>query len=294
MIDLKIEGDEKYSMVKDGRLTEKGRAGSHQLGSYLKCRYGQILNKTNVIYSSNTNRTVETAEIIRRELNMENSVPIQVLPNDKDNLILRMTSCQVYDAATKTDKNTTLVPPTQLKAHIYNNTGRNVSSYDQVYDIYDTVAIENCQFGVPLPQWFNAEELFPYYTYMFVEVLKENRYSKFFNGPLLNNIINGLREKSTTIYSGHDYTISPMLKLFGVYDESSPPPYNAILALELHEMKSSDDEEVRVLYQGVKSDRLTELYLPECPPPCLLSKFISVFSPFALDDNSWRKECSSM
>jgi len=61
----------------------------------------------------------------------------------------------------------------------------------------------------------------------------------------------------------------------------------------MNEVEKNDDEkEVRLLYQGAKSDGLTELPLPDCPPPCLLSQFITVFSPFAMDDNSWNKECN--
>jgi len=70
LIDLRLDKTTAYDTTKDGRLTNRGKLGSRQLGSYLKCRYGDILNANTKIYSSNTSRTIGSAEAVLKELNI--------------------------------------------------------------------------------------------------------------------------------------------------------------------------------------------------------------------------------
>jgi len=292
----KLGHNNRFTDAELKHLTERGKEGSRNLGSFLKCRYADFLSSHGPVNasSSDTPRTRGTLKIVLDEMGL--TEPIHVLPKDTDNRLYREVPCPAYDKAYAEYKRTTLLPSETLRNVLLKEISRNASNYEVIYEVYDTLAIEHCQFDMSLPSWFSQAEFQPSQHQFFVGYVGGNpKMGRLYNGPLLHDIMLNLRQGRVNFFAGHDNDISTMMEVLGVYDISAPPPYNALLIFELHhheegQNKKDEGEEVRLLYHGHSKD-LIVLPLPRCPSPCSLSNFISTFSSLSVDDETWRREC---
>ena len=91
------------------------------------------------------------------------------------------------------------------------------------------------------------------------------------------------------LFSGHDTTLMPLLRAFGVED-CFWTPFAANIILELYEdtsNKAKVDHYVRVLYE------FEELIIPGCDGAlCQIDQFRKAISKYVIDEKQFKEDCA--
>ncbi|KAJ8951021.1 hypothetical protein NQ318_006406 [Aromia moschata] len=261
-----------YYPFGNGQLTNAGKRREYNIGKELRERYNSFLGEFYYpelveATSTNYNRTKVSLQLMLASLfppsgleiwktNFEwQPVPYNYLPSPHDKVLLG-TLCPYY----KILYNQTMATPKlqeQFRQHkntfsyISKNTGLNVTTFLDVYNLYFGLATEE-EWGLTLPNW--TKSVWPtritqlaiqeYHSATATTDLK-----KMASGYLLKKIIEdtkdkitklkGVTEKRMYIYSAHENNIAELLILLDLFKPEHVPPYGSYLIFEVHKVKNT-------------------------------------------------------
>lgn len=134
--------------------------------------------------------------------------------------------------------------------------GNNVQSLNDVLSIGDTLIVRKAH-DIPLPEGLSEQDekdIIDLCEWALAFQFRNQTVAELMGGQLFTQIKKDLQHAATqndstkfTLYSGHDITILPLMKLMGK-PLMDPPPYAAHMQIELY--RTSSGHMVRVRYQG--------------------------------------------
>ncbi|RZB38602.1 His Phos 2 domain containing protein [Asbolus verrucosus] len=172
--------------------------------------------------------------------------------------------------------------------YITKNTGLNVTTFLDVYNLYFGLATEE-EWGFKLPPW--TKKVWP-------KIITELAIKEYFvetgtteltqmaAGYLLQKIIadthlkiNGFDEgKKIYLYSAHEHNLAELLILLGVFENPHIPTYGSYIVFEVHRVNNSYG--IKIYYENYTSNGPQLLKLPACENFCEFNKFISLVSEY--------------
>nr|XP_023029732.1 uncharacterized protein LOC111517716 [Leptinotarsa decemlineata] len=306
-----------YFPIGIGQLTNEGKVKEFNIGKLLRARYDKLLGKyyyPDLVDATSTdyNRTKASLQLVLASLFQPNDgqiwnsnfnwqpVPYNYRPIDKDE-VLYGSKCPNYEKLYKQHVNS---PKLQAKFakyktdfnYISHNSGLNVTSFQQVYDLYFGLSTEE-EIGLKLPQW--TKKVWPktitnlaiqeYYVQTGTTKLLQIS-----EGFLLRKIIDDTTRKIDNInlehgrkmylYSAHENNVADMLILLNVFDPPHIPNYGAFLIFEVHHINKTYG--FKLYYQNYVSENIQLLKLPACGEFCPMDKFISLVQEYLPTDDS--------
>ncbi|KAJ3664726.1 hypothetical protein Zmor_000274 [Zophobas morio] len=171
--------------------------------------------------------------------------------------------------------------------YLSEHTGLNITSR-QIYELYFTLDLEK-ENGLELPQW--TQSVFPDVLY---DLLQLDYFSKsathelrrLSSGFLLKKIIRDTRNKIRGIlpenrkiflYSGHEFTITFLMHLWGVFYPHLPP-YSAYILIEIHNVGGI--RRMKIFYQDYLEEKPKQLKLPHCGHFCSFNDFTELYQKY--------------
>ncbi|XP_031767348.1 prostatic acid phosphatase-like isoform X2 [Galleria mellonella] len=317
--------------VKFGQLTNIGKRQHFALGQWLRQRYSHLLSTefepTELhVRSTDVDRTLMSAQanlagmyppsgnsIWDNQL-MWQPIPVHTKPVFEDNLLAMEKPCttytQVFNEYVNSEKYLTrLSKYKSLMEYLSYHTGENVTDYNDINNIYNTLYIEEL-YNFTLPNWTQSvypDKLLEPACYSFTLKTVLPILARLKVGPLLKHIIEeminimkfeflGIDEVGprVSIFSGHDVTVANFLNALGMFDGKCPIYTSAVFMELLHETSADKmiDQEyfIRISYRNVTE--IVEphvLDIPHCGKKCPLEKFIKLYK--HLHSVDWDYEC---
>ena len=266
------------------QLTPLGMREQFQLGQQLRARYVQeipLLTETyrydSIFVLANTiDRTIQSAESLLYGL-----YPLGTGAKLSDGNYALPSGYQPIPIRTVADGSTLLMVPYPeyqkiLKRYIFGSTewinkenaykekfkqwqdilGNKVQSLNDVLSIGDTLIVRKAH-NIPLPEGLSKQDeadIIDLCEWALAFQFRNQKVAKLMGDQLFTQIKQDLEAAATqkdatkfTLYSGHDITILPLMKLMGK-PLMDPPPYAAHMQIELY--RTSTGHTVRVRYQG--------------------------------------------
>lgn len=254
------------------------------LGKNLHTRYYRLLPKDGMyskeeilVQSSEAERCIMSAQSFMASFMepLENRnplpiswqpIPVRTVPRSQDYLMAQKKPCIKYDEMLKhlyenppQDVVEMMRANEQLFKMLTKNTGHNITTITDVELLFNTLQVEQDN-QLQLPDW--TEKVFPDKMLPMakrsLQLFTETQFMKRIKGGIfLTEVIENMVKKRTHllnpnrslfIYSGHDVTLSNVMRALGVVGETSEKPdYAAALVFELHHsVLYENDFEVKV------------------------------------------------
>ncbi|XP_008192813.3 venom acid phosphatase Acph-1 [Tribolium castaneum] len=300
-----------------GQLTNAGKVGLYSIGKALRKRYNNFLGPfyhPELVegWSTDYNRTKMSLELVfaglfppQKEEMWNQDLPWHPIPynyyqRSDDKVLLGMTCppyMELYDTELKSEKYQNKVSKyKEIFAYISNNTGLNVTTFLDVYNLYFGLSTEE-EWGFELPEW--TKPLWPktivdlsiqeYFT-----ATATTEMSRMACGYFLQKLIADTNTKIQTnsgrkiyLYSGHENNIAELLLLLGIFEPLHIPEYGSYLTFEVH--KIGDEFGIKIYYENYTGDGPKLMKLPACETFCEISKFLSLIDEYMPVDDPCSK-----
>ncbi|XP_017780706.1 PREDICTED: venom acid phosphatase Acph-1-like [Nicrophorus vespilloides] len=287
-----------------GQLTLQGKQRAFALGKSLRQRYNEFLGNLytpDIIEarSSAYPRTQMTLQLAltglfppTKEYRIAGGLNWQPIPYlytdyEQDKLVATFRSCErifdIVDDMEKTLYRNDLTQYNDLFAYLSEHSGWQVNNTRFTFFIQNTLKVES-EWGFELPEWTkkiwntpeftSASELFWKYMSGTKELNRINI------GNLLQKIvtdtqnkIDGKNSRKIYLYSGHDFTVVPMLAAFGNFD-GKMAPYTSHVIIELHKINGIYG--IKLFFQNYEQRLPKQLTIPGCDSFCPFDEFVKI------------------
>ncbi|KAK4880924.1 hypothetical protein RN001_004243 [Aquatica leii] len=285
--------NEKYYPYGYGQLTNKGKRKAFALGQWLRKRYNGFLGNVyhpNILdaVSSGYNRTSATLSLVLAGLyppkgtdldwnsNLDwQPVLYHQLSHKENYLSLPLATCPKFmklfnDYLNTSAAKTKIQLYKPLSNYIQEKSGGTLPHMFAAFFFYDILATQQ-EWGLELPKW--TEVIYPNILYGasldFYEMMMTTTEMKRFNiGKISNKIVPP--ERKLFIYSGHDFNLTFLQIVLGVYTKKRPT-YGACLIIEVHQINKIHG--IKIYYDTKSKGRLNVLKIPGCDYFCPFKKF---------------------
>ncbi|KAJ3664728.1 hypothetical protein Zmor_000274 [Zophobas morio] len=184
---------------------------------------------------------------------------------------------------------------TETMKYLEEHTGLNITS-KAALELYLILDMER-ENGLQLPNW--TKSVFPSVMLGLVHLeyqakVATDEMKRLSSGFLLKKIIKDTRLKIRNVlpqkrkmflYSAHEYNLTYLMQLLGIYYPHIPP-FSSYILIEIHNFGGI--RKVRVFYQDYSGEKPMELKLPNCERFCNFDKFAKLYKMY-LPKSS--KEC---
>ncbi|KAF6212966.1 hypothetical protein GE061_010679 [Apolygus lucorum] len=315
--------DLKYWPGGFGSLTVKGIVAHHHLGKWIADRYRHLLptewtsiNNAIKVISTDWKRTLMsaeanlggmfpvTADVSSWEGFSSYPVPIHSIPSADDGLLELSKECLKYKALVKATKvseeyQSLMRKYKNVTEYVELNSGEPIPDLDPYRFLYTTYYIEEGD-GLALPKWLDKVYPSPLreltaLTHIFPTWTTEMKRLR--GGPFVKEVLSSFRGKlngsntlNITAYSAHDTSLSAVMGAMGVFNDE-PPPFTALLLIELRMPKNKTEPVVMFWYKNTTGDPF-RLQMPGCSVACPLGQMEDLLQPVIPDD--WDKECQEV
>ncbi|KAK4879695.1 hypothetical protein RN001_007841 [Aquatica leii] len=306
--------NEQFKPYGIGELITKGKMTEYNLGKMLRNRYnsflGPVYKPQDVsAYTSNFSRTKCSLQLVLAGLFPPQNTELQwnehlnwnpisyetLLPEKSHLLSIPLANCPRYIVELAEYFKTEKVKNMQRKydyqyQFLSENTGLNITSFFDLYFLYDTLVTEN-DWNLTLPEW--TKSVYPEYlknatvdnllVWYGTPTLKQLS-----GGFLLKKIINDMIATITSkgpkiyLYSAHDLTVASLLSAMNV-NFPHVPYYGSCVIVELHSIKGKYF--VKIFYH-TSEESLKSLVVPECTVDCPIKQFAELLKDNMPDDRS--------
>ncbi|XP_039284643.1 venom acid phosphatase Acph-1 isoform X1 [Nilaparvata lugens] len=299
-----------------GALTNEGKKNQYEIGKLLRTRYKSFLSdiyspKHVVAQSTDVDRTKMSMQLVlaalfppteaqkwNNDLNWQ-PIPFKYEPLDQDKLLLVNIPCPRYyealqEVVEREEVKTLIKQNEQIYELLTNKSGMEVKTFNDLLSMQGTLKAET-DLNLKLPNW--TEKVFPEpLNQLAGKAFTLNAYTpelrRIKGGPLLKDILTHMIDKikkpthkkeQLYLYAGHDSTIAHLLNALGVWEQHAPE-YNALILLELHELKRDDPHVIKVFFRKSKVHRLEELTPFGCEKICTLNEILRLKKDVLPDD----------
>jgi len=301
-----------------GQLTVAGMRRHHELGVWLRSRYGGWLSdkydKSEIhVRSTDTDRTLMSAlsnlaglyppsgdQVWDPEIPWQ-PIPVHTVPQSEDYLLSSHAKCPRFESLQldilSGEWMTNLYKEYfDLFNYVSTNVKQNITDIVRLDYVYDTLLIER-ENNLTLPNW--TKQIFPgdgKFKYLrdlsFTVDTLTDELKRLKGGPWVKEMIehfdtiahsnDASSEMKIYMYSAHDTTVAPILHTLGVFNNIAPP-YASMVMVELHDL-GSNSLHVKVLYHNDSSVPPYVMTIPGCQELCPLNKFKDITSKFIPED----------
>ncbi|CAH1286491.1 unnamed protein product [Diabrotica balteata] len=300
-----------YFPIGRGQLTNAGKVREYQIGKDLRKRYDRLLGP--VYYpevvdavTTNKNRTKASLELVLASLFKPKytdvwnwalgwqPVPYNYYPVDQDPVLMGI-NCPRYQVLYKD-----LVNSAKWKAifkkyqtqfdYISKNSGLNVTTFQEVYNMYFGLSTEE-EYGQVLPPWTRSvwpKVIVSLSIKQYYVETGTTEMAKLAEGFHLKKIIEDTKNKAKKLgekngvkmylYSAHENNVGEMMVLLDVFNNPHVPPYGSYLIFEVHNINNVIG--IKLYYNNYTTDGLQLLKLPNCEEFCPIDKFESIFEEY--------------
>jgi lysosomal acid phosphatase len=327
-------------------LTKKGRQMHYEVGQYWRSRYEGFLSDVYspqeiFVQSSDADRAImscladlaglwpPSSKDPKSQWNSKlawQPIPIHTIPKKLDNFINFGADCPrfkelkaEYIKRSPFARTINEDPENkQLFAYLSQHTGLEVTDFETVSDLYDTIKIQK-SYGMAVPAWVESvypqmEKLAPLFFDPRV-IVPNDEAKRVKAGPLLSFLVKNMdvkrdspalskaekdahRKAKFYMVSGHDTTGSIALGAINVF-ETQFPPYASTAIFEMHKGRKNQREDnigdhfVRVFFRNgtALTDAPYEFEIPKCGYPCKLDTFKELFGSIMIEGEEWEKAC---
>jgi len=317
----------------------------YSFGKYLRQRYDGFLSKIYrpseiFVQSSDADRAImsvlsnmaglfpPTPEDPKSVWNTDvawQPIPVHTIPKKLDNFINFGAYCPRFAELKKEYLQTSPFAQSinedaenvKLFEYVSKHTGLNITDFELISDIYDTLKIQK-SYNLVLPDW--TKEVFPEKMGKLAPLFFDERVlvptveaKKVKAGPLLKFITKNMdvkrnspdltkkeiddhRKAKMYVLSGHDTTSSIFLGALGVF-ETQFPAYASAAIVEMHKGDPTQadtnvaDHYVKVFFRNDTSVPPYEFEIPKCGYPCKLDTFKSLYGELMVDGSDWEVAC---
>ncbi|CAH1159469.1 unnamed protein product [Phaedon cochleariae] len=304
-----------YFPFGNGQLTNAGKKREYSIGKALRQRYSKKLLGNvyypNLVEASSTdyNRTKaslllvvaslfapEGIETWNHFLNWQ-PVPYNYRPTNRDEVLIGI-NCpkyvQLYEEHNQKPKlQADFQQHKDTFEYISKNTGLNVTSFYEVYNLYFGISTEE-EWGHKLPVWTKIvwpKTIIDLAIQEYFVQTGTTELIKLAEGYHLKKILEDTRRKIENInethgrklylYSAHENNLAEMLILLGVFD-AHIPTYGSYLIFEVH--KVNEEYGFKIYYQNYLSKDIQLLRLPACEEFCPIDKFTNILQEYIPSD----------
>ncbi|CAG9853768.1 unnamed protein product [Phyllotreta striolata] len=277
-----------------GQLTNVGKMREYNVGRELRTRYDKFLgddflsrNPLAGLFPPRSDNVWNTA------LNWQ-PVPYNFLPADRDPVLIGL-NCpnyvRKYDSVVRSRKwQSEFNKDKNVFAYISKNSGLNVTTYEQIYNLYFGLSTEE-EWGHKLPKW--TEAVWPKIVtdlaikHYYVQTSTSQLLS-LCEGYHLKKIIEDTKRvvRSASVangpkmylYSGHENNVAEMLILLNVFSPPHIPTYGSYLIFEVHNINNVVG--IKLYYQRYVTESPVLLKIPACDEFCPLDRFEQLFEEY--------------
>ncbi|XP_066262486.1 venom acid phosphatase Acph-1-like [Euwallacea similis] len=293
-----------YYPVTHGQLTKAGKRKEYSIGIALRERYDTFLGQYYVpnlvdARSTDRNRTKMSlmlvlaslfpprcSEVWQPGLNWQ-PVPYNYVPEIYDDVLYGI-SCpnylKLYDEIQKSPEVLTEYEEYRENfTYIAENTGLNVTTIQDVYDLYFGLSTEE-EYGFKLPEWtksvwpdiINEISFKQYDIYTKTTEMKQMAAGYFIQKIIddserrINNLNNYTK---VYLYSGHENNLGQLFATLDLFEYPHIPTYGSYVLFEVHYINETYG--FKIYYQNYDTSSATPrlLQLPACEEFCPLDKF---------------------
>ncbi|XP_063930430.1 testicular acid phosphatase homolog [Zophobas morio] len=306
-----------------GQLTNHGKLDMYNLGKFLRQRYDKFLGphySPDEYYTQSTDvdRTKTSLQAINAGLWPPETdqkwgplawqpIPVHSEPLSQDHLLLVRKPCAQYHLELERVMKTPEIQ-TKLKQHedlfreISDVTGKTVTNFDDVQDVYSTLRAEE-GYDLVLPEFikpYYPEKMVPPTIFSFVLNAYSDKLKRLKGGVLLKKLISDWRSKAdgtikppqrkAFLYGGHDSTIVNILRTLDVWDPQLPD-YGITILLEFSTDKATNTHGLEIFLRNSTTREPYRLTVPGCDEFCPLDNLVKLTANVVPDD--WEAECRS-
>ncbi|RZC33739.1 venom acid phosphatase Acph-1-like, partial [Asbolus verrucosus] len=301
--------NESYFPVGLGQLTNAGKRKEYAIGKALRDKYDQFLGTytyPEIVEAQSTdyNRTKMSLQLVLASLfppkceevwntNMNwQPIPYNYLPRSKDKVLMGVTCpnyLKLYNQYVQSPRQQSVYKKYKnYFDYIAENTGLNVTTFLDVYNLYFGLATEE-EWGFKLPPW--TKKVWPktitelaikeyFVATATTKLMQMASGTGVFLGYFLQKMILDTISKITGtdkgtkiyLYSAHENNVAELLILLRLFDKPHIPTYGSYITFEIH--RFGDFYGVKIYYENYTTKQPQLLKLPACEPVCEFNKFI--------------------
>ncbi|XP_063218385.1 prostatic acid phosphatase-like [Bacillus rossius redtenbacheri] len=294
------------------QLTKVGFEHGHELGRFLRARYGSLLparyNMSRLLArSTDSDRTLQTAECVLAGLYppLHHSwgrvrwqpVPVFSTPSEHDH-ILKVPSCDLLDAVTDAVADTDEMKCVDKRISKVKKYLKKVAGTSHWNHVFDALRAE-ASLNLTLPEW--SSEVYPdtlSSIWAWTRWLPTQLQQRFSSGGLIRELTKRMEQaadgssssggdRKMYLYSAHDTNIVNLLSSLQAFNFIAVP-FTAAVMLELRRL-SAGDYAVAMWYRNTTAHEPYLLTVRGCEPLCPLERFVNITAPLVPTD--YAQEC---